>query len=641
MKRLEFVSGAAVLIGSLLSLTGDAAGRFDQKLAADKQIVHVLSRLTFGARPGDAAEVRRIGVDKWIDQQLHPEAIAENPVLAERIAGLKTLDLPTWKIQETYTVQAIPVPQLPRTSPLATMPPDRVNKLRAGTAEERMEIINSLDPESRKELFVRAPQQIFEILPQAVIQEAAKARQDEMTARQQELRRMNPPILELLTPDQQRMARTGTRDQKIALIDSFDAGKRRQVLRALGPAAFNDVPELRREAMAAQQPPQFVNSELIENKLLRAVYSNRQLEEVLVDFWMNHFNVFNGKGQGRILLTSYERDAIRPHVLGHFKDLLLATAVHPAMLQYLDNYQSQAVRDDIPQPFLAPAARRPGLNENYGREIMELHTLGVDGGYTQDDVIAVARAFTGWTIFDLAKYAEFQFNPAMHDRKEKIVLGHTLPPGRAYEDGLDVIDILARHPSTAKFISKKLAQRFVADEPPQQLVDRMADTFAKTGGDLRAVLQTLFASVEFMSEGAWQSKLKSPLEVAVSALRATNADVRDALPLSQRIADMGQPLYGKVEPTGYPNTGETWASTSGILARINFATAVTEGQLPGVKIDASRFNFKTPAAVSAEILGIAPSAAMLTAIEKGIEGKEVTPSMLTNLVLSSPEFQRR
>src|SRR5262249_32732796 len=231
---------------------------------------------------------------------------------------------------------------------------------------------------------------------------------------------------------------------------------------------------LRREAMAATQPQQLVNGELIENKLYRAIYSNRQLEEVLVDFWMNHFNVFNGKGPGRLLLTSYERDAIRPYIFGHFKDMLLATARHPAMLFYLDNFQSQVLRDDFPQPTLPAGARRPGLNENYARELMELHTLGVDGGYTQQDVIAVARALSGWSIYDQAKYAEFQFNPGSHDRKEKVVLGHTLPPGRGEQDGLDVIDILAHHPSTAKFISRKLAQRFVADDPPQQLVDRMA-----------------------------------------------------------------------------------------------------------------------------------------------------------------------
>jgi uncharacterized protein (DUF1800 family) len=425
----------------------------------------------------------------------------------------------------------------------------------------------------------------------------------------------------------------------LALINSFDADKRQKVVRALGPQPFADVPELRREAMAATQPQQLVNAELIENKLYRAIYSNRQLEEVLVDFWVNHFNVFNGKGQDRLLLTSFERDAIRPYIFGHFKDMLLATARHPAMLFYLDNWQSQVPRDDLPP--LPPGARRPGINENYGRELMELHTLGVDGGYTQEDVVAVARAFSGWTIYDLNKYAEFQFNPAGHDRKEKVILGHTLSAGRGELDGIDVIDILAHHPSTAKFISKELAQRFVADDPPQSLVDRMAATFTKTDGDLRAVLQTMFSSTEFMSEGAWQSKLKSPLEMAVSAVRILNADVTDTFVLAQRIADLGEPLYGKLEPTGYPNTNDAWTNTASVLGRINFATALSGGQIPGTKFDISRFNLKDGATIAGQLLVTGPSPSMLTAIQKGTEEKEITPSLLITLVLSSPDFQRR
>ena len=359
---------------------------------------------------------------------------------------------------------------------------------------------------------------------------------------------------------------------------------------------------------------------------------------MLVDFWMNHFNVFNGKGQDRVLLTSFERDAIRPHVLGRFKDMLLATARHPAMLFYLDNWQSQAPREDITFP---PGARRPGLNENYGRELMELHTLGVDGGYTQNDVIAVARAFTGWTIYDPQKFAEFQFNPASHDRKEKIVLGHTIPAMGGEQDGVQVIDLLAHHPSTSKFISKKLAQRFLADDPPQPLVDRMAATFTRTDGDLRAVLQTLFASPEFLSEGAWRAKLKSPLEMVVSAARTINAEVSDTFVLAQRIADLGEPLYGKQEPTGYPNTGDAWTNTAGVLGRINFAGALAAGQVPGVTVDVGRFNFKDPATVAGELLHMAPSPSMLASIEQGIQGQEATPSILVTLVISSPDFQRR
>jgi uncharacterized protein (DUF1800 family) len=628
MKRL----GLAPCVGALLltALTGNAAGRFDQKLTLDKKIVHVLNRLTFGLRPGDVAEVRRVGVEKWIDLQLHPERIAENPDLLARLKPLETLQLATWQINEKYAP-----PQRQAQRPIQSLlTPLQLSKLRdGGSAEERRQVINSLTPDVRRLVLAAAPPQALEGLPD-LQQEAMRTGTFDV---------QRPPQLnDLLSPEQQRMLRSGTPDEKLALVGAFDEAKRKQVIRAVGPQGFLGVAQLRREALAMNQPQQYVNQELIENKLYRAIYSNRQLEEVLVDFWMNHFNVFNGKNQTRVLLTSYERDAIRPHVLGHFRELLSATAHHPAMLIYLDNFQSQVPREDVPQtgPNGAPA-RRPGINENYGRELMELHTLGVDGGYTQDDVIAVARAFTGWTVYDPQKYAEFQFNPAGHDRKEKVVLGRTLPAGRGEQDGMDVIDILARHPSTAKFISKKLAQRFVADDPPQALIDRMAATFTKTGGDLRAVLATLFTSIEFSSEGAWQSKLKSPLEMVVSAVRALNADAADVFPLAQRIAEIGQPLYAKVEPTGYPNTSEQWTSASGILGRINFATALTSGQVPGVRIDVSRFNFKLPAVVAGELLGIAPSPETLTAIDKSIQGREATPSMLAATIVGSPEFQKR
>ena len=374
--------------------------------------------------------------------------------------------------------------------------------------------------------------------------------------------------------------------------------------------------------------------------MYRALYSNRQLEEVLVDFWLNHFNVFNGKGQGRMLLTSYERDAIRPYALGRFRDLLLATARHPAMLFYLDNWQSQAPRDDLAAPPLPANARRPGLNENYGRELMELHTLGVDGGYTQDDVIAVARAFTGWTIYDVNRIAEFQFNPAFHDRKEKIVLGHTIPAGGGEQDGIQVIDILARHPSTARFISKKLAQRFVADAPPQSLVDRMAATFTATGGDLRAVVDTMLTSREFLSEGAWQAKLKSPLEMVLSAVRVLGADVTDPMALAQRIADLGQPLYGKAEPTGYSTTSDAWSNSAGFLGRINFAGALAAGQIEGVKVDLAHVSSNGEAAAR-RLLGAAVSPATLKLLENGAKGTALSPASIAAVVLASPDFQRR
>jgi uncharacterized protein (DUF1800 family) len=271
---------------------------------------------------------------------------------------------------------------------------------------------------------------------------------------------------------------------------------------------------------------------------------------------------------------------------------------------------------------------------------MELHTLGVHGGYTQDDVIAVARCFTGWTVRDTSD-PEFMFAPFMHDFGEKTVLGHKIPAGGGEQDGLQAIDILARHPSTAKFISRELAQRFVADDPPQALVDRMALTFTKTDGDLRAVMETMFASPEFFSEGAWQAKVKSPFEMVVSAVRAVGAETSDAYTLVQKIADLGEPLYNKLEPNGYPNTGDAWLSTVGIMGRINFSAALVSGLVPGVKFDPARLAGEDQSAITRDMLGREASPATQSAIEKGLAGKDQTPSFITSLVLGSPDFQRR
>ena len=637
MKRAGCLAVSALLLAAARPL--NAADRFDVKLPVDRQIVHVLNRLTFGMTAADVDQIRRVGVDAWIDQQLHPERVTEDAALEAKLRQFETLRMPMWQILEKYSqANAALIGMSPSVKALQSMAPQQRNALMSCSVQERRAIFAAMDPDTRRLILAAAPPAMVEGLPDDLIQQGADTRKAEQEARQKEFRRLLPPLNELLSQDQIRIVFNGSVEEKLALLDGLDADKRRQVVRTFPPQAYANLPAVRREALAASQPQVFVNNELIEHKLLRAVYSRRQLEEVLVDFWMNHFNVFNGKGQDRVLLTSFERDAIRPHVLGHFKDLLLATARHPAMLFYLDNWQSQAPREDLVVP---AGVRRPGLNENYGRELLELHTLGVNGGYTQDDVVAAARAFTGWTIYDPQKFAEFQFNPGVHDRREKVILGHTIAAMGGEQDGVEIIDILAHHPSTAKFISRKLAQRFVADDPPQALVDRMAATFASTDGDLRAVLQTMFKSPEFLSEGAWHAKVKSPLEMVVSSARAMNAEISDAFALAQRVAELGEPLYGKIEPNGYPNTGDGWTNTAGVMGRINFAGALTGGQVPGVKVDVARFNFKDPATVARALLDTPPSPTLLSAIEQGIQGTEVTPSVLASLVLGSPDFQRR
>jgi uncharacterized protein (DUF1800 family) len=312
-------------------------------------------------------------------------------------------------------------------------------------------------------------------------------------------------------------------------------------------------------------------AEVASRKLVRAVTSERQLEEVLVDFWFNHFNVFARKGPIALVLPEYEEQAIRPYILGSFRQLLGATAKSPAMLIYLDNWQSN---------------RRRGVNENYARELLELHTLGADGGFTQDDVENVARAFTGWTIVRQG-IARFRFAANLHDREPKTILGHRLPAGGGVDDGERVLDIVAGHPATARHIAYKLAQRFVSDTPPAALVERAARTFTHTNGNLREVVRLIVTSPEFFDSSMRLAKVKTPFEFVVSALRASNAELVNPAPVLRTLADMGMPLYLCQPPTGYDDTAETWVSSGALVQRINFAVSLSRGSIRGVRISAS------------------------------------------------------
>jgi uncharacterized protein (DUF1800 family) len=423
-------------------------------------------------------------------------------------------------------------------------------------------------------------------------------------------------------------------------------------------ASEEDMARARREVMKdlggglrqMQGRPRQVVEELQAAKVVRAVYSQRQLDEVLVDFWVNHFNVFAGKGPEKFLVGAYERDVIRPHAWGRFEDLLKATAESPAMLFYLDNWLSadpdaQAMRTRGRRGGLfrrgrpAPPeqeqgqgqGRKRGLNENYAREVMELHTVGVDGGYTQKDVTEVARAFTGWTIRGLRQGdPEFVFDSRIHDRRDKVVLGHRIKGGGQGE-GEQVLHILATHPSTARFVSMKLARRFVADEPPAALVDRAAATFTKTNGDIRAVVETIVTSPEFLSAGVRSAKVKTPLEFVASAVRAAGADVADARELARRIGEMGMPLYMQQPPTGYKDTSEAWVSTSGLLSRLNLALDLAAGRVRGVSVDS--------ASLAPEVLfpaGLSEPTRKTLERETGLDAARTA-----GLVLGSPEFQRR
>jgi len=337
-----------------------------------------------------------------------------------------------------------------------------------------------------------------------------------------------------------------------------------------------------READAQRKARQVI-SDIETAKLLRAVYSERQVEEILVDFWFNHFNVFAGKGATRNYVSEYEREAIRPYVLGSFRDMLGATARHPAMLFYLDNWLSSAPgAEGARRSSGAPGTRSSGINENYARELLELHTLGVDGGYTQQDIVNVAKAFSGWTM-QPRQGSGFVFAANRHDRGEKVVLGQSIKAG-GVGDGERVLDIVAAHPSTAKHIATKLAVRFISDNPPASVIDRVAARFLAAKGDLREVTKALLSSPEFLSADAHRAKVKTPLEFVASALRATGAEVRNAGPLARTLRDMGMPLYFCQPPTGYDETATTWVSAGALVSRMNFAVELSKNQVRGVRV---------------------------------------------------------
>jgi uncharacterized protein (DUF1800 family) len=409
--------------------------------------------------------------------------------------------------------------------------------------------------------------------------------------------------------------------------------------------------EMVREYMTEKgyKPEQDLFRQFICQKILRAAYSNNQLQEVMTDFWFNHFNVSITKNDCAEFIPAYERDVIRPNSLGKFGDLLLKTAKSPAMLYYLDNFSSAAPLPDGQQMedsavTMAIAGKGAdsetvaqvrqfrksrGLNENYAREVMELHTLGVDGGYTQQDVTQAARVLTGWTVYPMNENAkrfitrfnpdqlarrgfvhegDFLFNANRHDKGEKTVLGHVFPAGGGYEEGVELMQMLAHHPSTARFICRKIAVRFVSDDPPQSLIDKMAKTFLEKDGDIRQVLITMVTAPEFWSPAAIREKTKSPFELAIGAVRSLRAEIDQPYPLYTWITRMGEKKYYYQAPTGFPDKGAYWINTGSLMNRMNFGLALATGRVPGVRVDlaAGRIpGMKADLADSAEAVGVA------------------------------------
>ncbi len=432
-----------------------------------------------------------------------------------------------------------------------------------------------------------------------------------------------------------------------------------------------------------QQRTQQLSNEIVSSTLVRAVASDRQLEAVMTQFWENHFSVYLPKSPNRYSMASYDRDVIRPHALGKFRDLLEAVAKSPQMLFYLDNSASsvdslhpnvdeaqiELRRAESSDPDARQLASLPhrrggrGVNENYARELMELHTLGVDGGYTQKDVQEVARALTGWTIQAPNLGGDFVFRPEQHDAGEKIVLGHVLPAGRGIQDGEEVLDIVAKHPSTAKFITTKLARHFVADDPPPALVDRCAATFTRTDGDIRETMRCIVHSPEFFSRVAFRAKVKTPFELVASALRAMGAPADTTMRYASQVQQLGQQIYYHLTPEGWPDRGDAWMNSGAILNRINFGLRLAAGQVGTVRIQnwepANRLRVLPPEqqvnGVIDVLLGGDASPDTRRILATGVNpilsnasnpGKPAAPNLtglasVVGLALGSPEFQRR
>ena len=469
---------------------------------------HLLSRLSFGGRPGEVEKLLATGLDKWVLQQL--EQSLPDTELEKRLSGYDALALDNETIVNTY--------------------------LNAGQVLRMMQKKGTLSRDSMAKL------------------EKADYRKD---------------VLKLM------------QEKGLKL-------------------------------------PQELNRQLVAQKLIRAVYSENQLQELMTDFWFNHFNVSITKGQSQSFVLTYERDAIRPHTLGKFESLLKATAQHPAMLYYLDNASSRSDNNDMNQrikkmvPANSKLKKQAGLNENYAREVMELHTLGVDGGYVQADVTEVARALTGWTVRPMMKdgYGErlakmqqsklgkkmattegdFLFLAVRHDQKEKTVLGKKYPSNGGLKEGLEVLHQLATHPSTATFICKKMATRFVCDTPSVKLVAAMADVFTQSGGDIKQTMIAMLNSREFWKKEVLRSKIKSPFELVVSAIRAINADLRNANQLNDWCTRMGQKTYSYAAPTGFPDKASFWVNTGSLLNRMNFGLAIAAQRIPGVGMNLLALN---------------------------------------------------
>jgi uncharacterized protein (DUF1800 family) len=550
-----------------LAAAASTGAKADTPLTDDERVLHVLDRFTYGPRPGEVERVKALGITAWFKQQMNPQTI-DDSALDARLADFPAVSLPLAQMMAAYPTRAMirqeaqgkvnamaPGGEAERAIYADEMAREQAKK--NGKKDDPGEAVVPMDADKAQSILALPPDKRFSVLCKMTLPEIKSLRQ-------------------------------GLRgEDRGKLTEGFTAQQLEEF------AAF-------------QNPQAVVATETTDTKLIRDIYTERQLDEVMTDFWLNHFNVYIKKSQqAPYYIASYERTAIRPLALGHFEDLLRATAMSPAMLNYLDNSESVGPHSIFAGRQGGGKGKRPsGLNENYARELMELHTLGVGGGYTQKDVTEVAKVFTGWTVGDkrnpmmanemyrrgipqnrdVAEPIQPEFDESKHEPGPKVVLGVTIKEG-GMKEGLEVLHMLATSPATAKFVSRKLAVRFVSDDPPQAVVDRMAKKFMETNGDIRQVLLAMINSPEFWTRETYRAKVKTPQDFVVSAVRASGAEVTTPAALVAQIADLGMPIYGMQTPNGYSMKAEDWNNTGALVSRMNFALALSANKVPGVTVN--------------------------------------------------------
>ena len=624
------------------SRPNNAPNSVSVQLRGDDRILHALNRFTFGPRTGDLEAVRKMGLDQWFDEQLRPAAIDETD-LAARLAQFPAMQ---WSMQDLFfrlpsnpiirlaangkveipqggTLQAVYENQIYRIQARKEAQADKrtvaanpAPGLANGAVNQSMSAEGDMEPSGGRPPNPQATGQKQPAQPDMNQMQPGQPGMNQAGMNEAGTGQMAPsPEMNAMTPatatnSNQAPAPPAFDDATIKRILALPPQQRVMRLQSMQPEEFDGFmkslkpaqrqallaglnPDLKESVGALENPERTTADELFAQRLTRDIYANAQLQEVMTDFWLNHFNVYLRKNeQMPYYLVSFERDVIRPRALGKFEDLLEAVAHSPAMMIYLDNAESMGPDSPAAERAKTAAARRPdakkkadaGLNENYARELMELHTLGVNGGYTQADVTQVARVLTGWTVDRPQFGGDFVFAPQRHEGGTKTVLGTKIKENGEME-GRELLHMLAMRPATAQFLSRKLAIRFVSDDPPKALVDRMAKSYLQSGGDIPTVLKTLFHSPEFWAASDFRAKVKTPLEFVVSAARASNANIQNFQSLTNALRQMGMPLYGCMPPTGYKWDASDWVSTGALVDRMNFALSLAANRLPGITVE--------------------------------------------------------